>query len=82
NDFIIISVNPARSKVLCTVDDSFNCYDLGGYGSFTPHQWCFFKCELPVGLPLLTIALVGLILGLLYGRYAVSRATLYRWVKG
>ena len=35
---IIISVNTARCKVLCTVGDSFNCYGLGGYGNFTPYQ--------------------------------------------
>lgn len=42
---------------------SFKGYYLGGVGTFTPHQWCFFNCELPAGLPLLTTALAGLILG-------------------
>ena len=47
------------------MSDSFNgCY-LVGYGNFTLHQWRFFNCELPAGLPLLTTALVGLILGVI-----------------
>ena len=40
------------------MSDSFNGYYLVGYGNFTLHQ-------LPAGLPLLTTALVGLILGVI-----------------